>query len=50
MKDGGSEGSGELASGWPWFVVFADEMSDKEACDDDDDDAVCDLIVWLLWL
>ena len=49
MKDGGSESTGVLASGWPLLDAFVDKVSTKETCDGDDD-AVGDFVVWLLWL
>ena len=49
MKDGDSESTGVLASGWPLLDAFVDIVSNKETCDGDDD-AVGDFVVWLLWL
>ena len=41
MKDGGGEGVGELALGWPWFDVCVD--LNKRETGDRNENAVCEL-------
>ena len=49
VKDGDSDGAGVLASGWPQLDAFVDKVSNEETCDGNDE-AVGDLVIWLLWL
>ena len=49
VEDGDSDGAGVLASGWPQLNAFVDKVSNEETCDGNDE-AVGDLVMWLLWL